>query len=97
MSQQMSLFLGCWVQTWYFIASLVTVRYGPLRCSLCAYLIQWYTIDRVGRRKLWITMAIGQMILLVLEAACVAIDNPASGAAAVCFIFLYETCFTWGT
>ncbi|OSX62528.1 hypothetical protein POSPLADRAFT_1046006 [Postia placenta MAD-698-R-SB12] len=24
MSQQMSLFLGCWVQTWYFIASLVT-------------------------------------------------------------------------
>ncbi|EED77707.1 predicted protein [Postia placenta Mad-698-R] len=80
MSQQMSLFLGCWVQTWYFIASLVT----------------WYTIDRVGRRKLWITMAIGQMILLVLEAACVAIDNPASGAAAVCFIFLYETCFTWG-
>jgi len=80
MDQEMSLFLGCWLQVWYLIASFVT----------------WYTIDRVGRRKLWISMAIGQMIILVLEAICVAINNPSAGIAAVFFIFAYETCFTWG-
>ncbi|OSX62527.1 hypothetical protein POSPLADRAFT_1046005 [Postia placenta MAD-698-R-SB12] len=80
MSQQMSLFLGCWLQVWYLLMSFVT----------------WYTIDRIGRRKLWISMAIGQMLVLVLEAICVAINNTASGGAAVFFIFLYETFFTWG-
>ena len=41
-------------------------------------------------------MALGQMIVLVLEAVCVAIDNTSSNIAAVFFVFLYETCFTWG-
>lgn len=57
---------------------------------------QWYTIDRIGRRKLWITMGFGQMIVLIFEAACVAVNNTSSNIAAVFFIFLYETCFTWG-
>ncbi|KZT67898.1 hypothetical protein DAEQUDRAFT_672534 [Daedalea quercina L-15889] len=80
MSQERALFFGCWVQVWYMIASFVT----------------WYTIDRIGRRKLWISMALGQMVVLVLEAVCVAVDNPSSNIAAVFFVFLYETCFTWG-
>ncbi|PCH39023.1 general substrate transporter [Wolfiporia cocos MD-104 SS10] len=80
MTQEQSLFLGCWVQVWYLIASFVT----------------WYTIDRVGRRKLWLSMAVMQMLVLVLEAICVAINNPSSSIAAVFFIFLYESCFTWG-
>ncbi|KAH9840860.1 uncharacterized protein C8Q71DRAFT_427326 [Rhodofomes roseus] len=80
MSQEMALFLGCWLQVWYIVASFVT----------------WYTIDRVGRRKLWITFAIGQMIVLVLEAICVAVDTPSASIAAVFFVFLYEAFFTWG-
>ncbi|EPS94654.1 hypothetical protein FOMPIDRAFT_1133925 [Fomitopsis schrenkii] len=80
MSQEMALFLGCWLQVWYIVASFVT----------------WYTIDRVGRRNLWLTFAIGQMIVLVLEAICVAVDNSRAGIAAVFFVFLYEAFFTWG-
>ncbi|KAI0725550.1 hypothetical protein C8Q72DRAFT_588551 [Fomitopsis betulina] len=80
MSQERALFFGCWVQVWYMIASFVT----------------WYTIDRIGRRKLWISMGLAQIVVLVLEAACVAVDNTSSNIAAVFFIFLFETCFTWG-
>ncbi|KZT05688.1 general substrate transporter [Laetiporus sulphureus 93-53] len=80
MSQEMSLFVGCWLQVWYLIASFAT----------------WYTIDPVGRRKLWISMAIGQVLVLVSEAICVAVNNSASSIAAVFFVFAYETCFTWG-
>ncbi|KAI0942746.1 hypothetical protein AcW1_003295 [Taiwanofungus camphoratus] len=80
MTQEKSLFLGCWLQVWYIIASFLT----------------WFTIDRVGRRKLWITMAIAQCIILVLEAICVKINNSSSSIAAVFFIFLFEACFTWG-
>ncbi|CCM05234.1 uncharacterized protein FIBRA_07444 [Fibroporia radiculosa] len=80
MTQEMSLFLGCWLQVWYLLASFVT----------------WFTIDRIGRRKLLISMAIGQMIVLAIEAACVKVNNPRASIAAVFFIFAYETCFTWG-
>ena len=66
--------------------------YPPLADHKC----QWYTIDRVGRRNLWITFAIGQMIVLVLEAICVALDNSRASIAAVFFVFLYESFFTWG-
>lgn len=41
-------------------------------------------------------MGLGQTIVLVFEAACVAVNNTSSNIAAVFFIFLYETCFTWG-
>lgn len=54
-------------------------------------------IDAVGRRRLFITMALGMCIVLVLEGVCVAIDNWASNIAAVVFVFAFESCFTWGT
>lgn len=57
---------------------------------------QWYMIDSVGRRRLFISMAIGMCIVLVCEAICVCIDNHASNIAAVFFIFAFEACFTWG-
>lgn len=41
-------------------------------------------------------MGLAQIVVLVLEAACVAVDNTSSNIAAVFFIFLFETCFTWG-
>ncbi|KAN0099200.1 Sugar transporter domain containing protein [Hyaloscypha variabilis] len=80
MSQERSLLLGCFLQLFYIIASFVT----------------WWTIDRVGRRKLFISNALGMCLVLVLEAICVAINTPASSIAAVVFVFLFEACFTWG-
>jgi MFS family permease len=57
---------------------------------------QWWTIDRVGRRKLFISNALGMCLVLVLEAICVAINTPAASIAAVVFVFAFEACFTWG-
>jgi hypothetical protein len=53
-------------------------------------------IDSVGRRHLFITMAIGMCIVLVCEAIAMAIDNKSSGIAAVFFVFAFEAYFTWG-
>jgi sugar porter (SP) family MFS transporter len=79
-SDQMSILMGCFLQVWYIFASFVT----------------WYTIDRVGRRPLFISCALGMCVVLVLEAVCVAIDNTSSSIAAVFFVFLFEGFFTWG-
>lgn len=57
---------------------------------------QWYMIDAIGRRRLFITMALGMCLVLVSEAICVAIDNRTSSIAAVFFVFAFEACFTWG-
>ncbi|OIW25740.1 hypothetical protein CONLIGDRAFT_635532 [Coniochaeta ligniaria NRRL 30616] len=80
MSQERAMLLGCWTQTWYVLASLVT----------------WYTIDRVGRRRLLVSMALGMSAVLVGEAASVGVGTPAAAVAAVAFVFLFEACFTWG-
>ena len=80
MSQHLALLLGALLQVWYLGASFVT----------------WYTIDRVGRRKLLITNALGMCIVLVAEAICVSINNTSSAIAAVVFVFAFEACFTWG-
>ncbi len=76
----MALLMGCFLQLWYILASFIT----------------WYTIDRVGRRFLLISMAIGMCAVLVAEAICVAINNSSSSIAAVFFVFAFEACFTWG-
>jgi sugar porter (SP) family MFS transporter len=80
MSQERAMLLGCFTQLWYILASFVT----------------WYTIDRVGRRKLFITMALGMCFVLIGEAVCVGMGTPAASIAAVIFVFLFEACFTWG-
>jgi hypothetical protein len=80
MSEEMALLMGCFLQLWYIIASFVT----------------WFTIDRVGRRLLLISMAMGMCAVLVAEAICVAIDNSHASIAAVFFVFAFEACFTWG-
>lgn len=78
--------MGCFLQLWYIIASFLT----------------WYTIDRVGRRLLFITMAIGMCLVLVAEAIAVNRieadngNNTSAGVAAVFFVFAFEACFTWG-
>ncbi|APA11343.1 hypothetical protein SS1G_11591 [Sclerotinia sclerotiorum 1980 UF-70] len=80
MSQERSLFLGCFLQLFYIIASFLT----------------WWTIDRVGRRKLFITNAIGMCLVLIAEAICVSLETPTASIIAVIFIFAFEACFTWG-
>jgi len=80
MSQERALLVGCFLQLWYIVASFVT----------------WFTIDRVGRRKLWISMAYGQCLVLVLEAVCVQLNTTRASIGAVFLIFVYEACFTWG-
>lgn len=78
--------MGCFLQLWYIIASFLT----------------WYTIDRVGRRLLFISMAIMMCLVLVAEAICVnrieAADyhNTAAGVSAVVMVYLFESAFTWG-
>lgn len=54
-------------------------------------------IDRVGRRKLFVSMAIGMCVVLVCEAICVAVGGHSASIAAVFFVFMFEACFTWGT
>ena len=78
MSQEMSLFLGCWTQVWYVLASFVT----------------WYTIDRVGRRKLFIFNALGMVCVLIGEAICVKVNNTGASIVAVIFVWLFEGFFT---
>ena len=80
MSQHLALLLGALLQVWYLGASFVT----------------WYTIDRVGRRKLLILNALGMCVVLVAEAICVSINSTPSAIAAVVFVFAFEACFTWG-
>ncbi|KAK0705880.1 general substrate transporter [Lasiosphaeria miniovina] len=80
MSQERALFLGCFTQIWYVFASLVT----------------WYTIDRIGRRKLFITMALAMSIILVGEALATATGTRAGAVAAVVCLLLFEACFSWG-
>ncbi|KAJ9606758.1 hypothetical protein H2200_008767 [Cladophialophora chaetospira] len=86
MSQEMSILMGCFLQLWYIIASFLT----------------WSTIDRVGRRLLFISMALGMCLVLVAEAIAVNrleaanFHNTSAGVAAVFFVFAFEACFTWG-
>jgi len=80
MDGRMSLMMSLLLQVWYFLASFLT----------------WYTIDRIGRRMLFISCAIGMCAVLVFEAVCVAVNNKSSNIAAVFWVFAFEAFFTWG-
>lgn len=64
-------------------------RYTFIVTRASAYLHQ-------GRRKLFISMALGMCLVLIAEAVCVAIGTPSAGIGAVFFVFAFEACFTWG-
>ncbi|KAI9685306.1 MAG: hypothetical protein M1822_004679 [Bathelium mastoideum] len=80
MSSRMALLMGCFLQLFYILASFVT----------------WYTIDRIGRRPLLISMALGMCTVLVIEAATVATGGTGASVVAVIMVFAFEACFTWG-
>ena len=96
MSQHMALLLGALLQVWYLGASFVTVSaFDGYSCGKSNG-SKWYTIDSIGRRKLFIANALGMCFVLVAEAICVGIKNTKSAIAAVVFVFAFEACFTWG-
>lgn len=80
MGHTLALLIGCILQVWYVLASLLT----------------WYIIDRVGRRPLFIINAIGMCLILVGEAICVAVGGTVAAVVGVALIFLFEGCFAWG-
>ncbi|KAL1861349.1 hypothetical protein VTK73DRAFT_7137 [Phialemonium thermophilum] len=80
MSQERALFVGGFLQVWYICASFLT----------------WYLIEVVGRRRLFVSMALGMAVVLIAEAICVQNGSSSAGIAAVAFVFLFEGCFTWG-
>ncbi|KAK0667648.1 general substrate transporter [Cercophora samala] len=80
MNEEKALLLGGFTQVWYVLASFVT----------------WYTIDRVGRRKLLISMAFGMGVVLIGEALATAANSHLGAITAVVCLFLFEGCFTWG-
>ena len=80
MTEETALLMGCFLQLWYILASFVT----------------WFTIDRLGRRTLFISMALGMAAVLCAEAICVSIGGNKASVAAVVFVFAFEACFTWG-
>ncbi|KAL4891214.1 hypothetical protein BDV59DRAFT_203660 [Aspergillus ambiguus] len=80
MTQERALFVGCFLQVWYILASFLT----------------WYMIDRVGRRRLLISMGLAMCVILCCEAATVAVGGTHASIAAVFFVFAFEACFTWG-
>ncbi|KAJ6030100.1 uncharacterized protein N7446_000837 [Penicillium canescens] len=80
MTQERGLFVSCFLQVWYIIASFLT----------------WHMIDAVGRRRLYISMSLGMCVVLICEAATVAANNQRPAIAAVFFIFAFEACFTRG-
>jgi len=82
MAEKDALLLGLFTQIWYVLASLVT----------------WYTIDRIGRRKLFISMAVGMSVVLAGLSSSVRAGStqPMAGVAAVVCVFLFEAFFSWG-
>ncbi|OQD85383.1 hypothetical protein PENANT_c010G02263 [Penicillium antarcticum] len=82
----------------YYAPTLLKSSLGMAqeRTLFVSCFLQWYMIDAVGRRRLYITMSLGMCVVLVCEAVAVAIDNQQSAIAAVFFISAFEACFTWG-
>lgn len=68
------------LQIWFLIASFGT----------------WYSIEKVGRRRSFITSAIGMAAVMAIMAIMLAIDTEVSGIVAAVMLFAYQAFFTWG-
>ncbi|KAK9452432.1 hexose carrier protein, partial [Dipodascopsis uninucleata] len=75
-----SLLVSGGLQVFYFLSSL----------------IPWYTIDRFGRRKLFMLGSAGMGVCMMMSAILVGIGTKACGYGAVVFLHLFQTCFTLG-
>ncbi|KAB5528060.1 hypothetical protein GE09DRAFT_1228956 [Coniochaeta sp. 2T2.1] len=76
--------------------NIVTYYAAELMWYIAASFVTWYTIDRVGRRRLLIGMAVRMSLVLVREAVAIGVGRDKCAMAAVVCVFLFEACFTWG-
>lgn len=75
-----ALLMSGFLQIWFLVASFGT----------------WWSIERFGRRRSFITSAIGMASVMAIMAAMLAIDTPASGIVAAVMLFAYQAFYTWG-
>lgn len=79
-NRHQSLIVSGGLQAFYFISSL----------------IPWYTVDRVGRRKLFMLGSAGMMVCMVVSAICIGIGGRGAGYGATVVLYLFQTFFTLG-
>lgn len=75
-----ALLMSGFLQIWFLVASFGT----------------WWSIERFGRRRSFITSAVGMASVMAIMAAMLAIDTPASGIVAAVMLFAYQAFYTWG-
>ncbi|OQD70280.1 hypothetical protein PENDEC_c025G00931 [Penicillium decumbens] len=75
-----ALLMSGFLQIWFLIASFGT----------------WWSIEKFGRRRSFITSTIGMASAMAILTAMLAIDTPASGIVAAVMLFAYQSFFTWG-
>ncbi|KAJ5102490.1 hypothetical protein N7532_003019 [Penicillium argentinense] len=75
-----ALLMSGFLQIWFLIASFGT----------------WYSIEKLGRRRSFITSAIGMASVMAIMAAMLAIDTHISGIVAAVMLFAYQAFYTWG-
>ncbi|KAJ5157730.1 hexose carrier protein [Penicillium canariense] len=80
MSRRDALLVSGGLQVFYFLSSL----------------IPWYAIDRVGRRKLFMTGSTGMGVCMLLSAVFVGIGTKGFGYAAAVVLYIFQTFFTLG-
>jgi sugar porter (SP) family MFS transporter len=75
-----SLIVSGGLQAFYFLSSL----------------IPWYTVDRVGRRKLFMIGSAGMFMCMLLSAIFIGIGGKGLGYGATVVLYLFQTFFTLG-
>lgn len=68
------------LQIWFLVASFGT----------------WYSIEKLGRRRSFITSAIGMAAVMAIMAAMLAVNTNISGIIAAIMLFAYQAFYTWG-
>ncbi|KAK9369482.1 general substrate transporter [Lipomyces kononenkoae] len=81
LSRNMSLLMGGFLQIWFLIASIFT----------------WYLIDRVGRRKLFVTAYLGEAVCMAVLGAMVHVGGRTAGIIAATATFVFQAFYTWGS
>ncbi|KAJ5777640.1 hypothetical protein N7520_000886 [Penicillium odoratum] len=79
-SGHLALLMSGFLQVWFLVASLGA----------------WYSFEKIGRRRSFITSALGKAAVMTVMAAMLSVDKQVSGIAAAVMLFAYQTLYTWG-
>ncbi|KAK7202350.1 putative hexose carrier protein [Myxozyma melibiosi] len=80
MSNHNAMLVSGGLQVYYFLSSL----------------IPWWTVDRVGRRKLFMIGSAGMGTCMMLSAVFVGVNTKGTGYAAAAVLYIFHTFFTLG-